>query len=148
MEFLDQWLWVIFVVGGLLMVLLELVIGGGLDLAIIGSIMIVGGAATGWVHSWYITAICAIALSTVYIAFGRKYIHKRRWAWGTETNIDALIGKSAVVKRRIAKNIDGMIKVGNEEWRARAEEDIEEGEEVVVAGVTGATLIVKKTGGE
>ncbi len=147
MEFLDQWLWLIFVVGGLLMILLELVIGGGLDLAIIGSVLVIGGATTGWVHSWYLTTICAIALSAIYVAFGRKYVHRRRWSWGTETNIDAMMGKSGVVEQRIARNMDGLIKVGNEQWRARSEGDIEEGEEVVITDVSGATLLVKKTEG-
>ena len=47
----------------------------------------------------------------------------------------------------IARNIDGLVKVGNEQWRARAEEDIKEGDEIVVTGVSGVTLIVEETEG-
>ena len=39
----------------------------------------------------------------------------------------------------------GIVKIGNEEWRARAEEDIDEGEEITVAGISGVTLDVEKT---
>jgi len=51
------------------------------------------------------------------------------------------------VLKNIAKNFDGRVKVGNERWRARAEEDIKEGDEIVVTSVSGATLIVEKTKG-
>ena len=63
------------------------------------------------------------------------------------TNIDAIIGQSGIVRRRIAQNEVGLVKVGYELWRAKAEEDIEEGEEVEVIGVSGVTLEVKKVGG-
>jgi membrane protein implicated in regulation of membrane protease activity len=39
------------------------------------------------------------------------------------------------------------VRVGNEKWRARAEENIKEGEEIVVTGVSGVALIVEKTEG-
>jgi membrane protein implicated in regulation of membrane protease activity len=63
------------------------------------------------------------------------------------TNIDAIIGQSGIVQRHIAQNEVGLVKVGYELWRAKAEEDIEEGEEVEVIGVSGVTLEVKKVGG-
>ena len=49
--------------------------------------------------------------------------------------------------RDIAKYADGRVKIDNQQWRARAEEDIKEGEEIVVSSVKGATLIVTKTEG-
>ena len=63
------------------------------------------------------------------------------------TNIDAIIGQSGIVRRRIAQNEVGLVKVGYELWRAKAEENIEEGEEVEVIGVSGVTLEVKRVGG-
>ena len=49
--------------------------------------------------------------------------------------------------KSIARNVDGRVRVGSEQWRARAEEDIREGDEIVVTGVSGATLIVEKNKG-
>jgi len=60
------------------------------------------------------------------------------------TNIDAIIGRRGIVLRSIAKNVDGLVKIGNEQWRARAEEDIKEGDEVVVSRVSGVALVVGK----
>jgi len=64
-----------------------------------------------------------------------------------KTNIDAVIGESGIVRRRITKYEVGLVKVGYELWRAKADEDIEEGEEVEVIGVSGVTLEVKRVGG-
>ena len=49
--------------------------------------------------------------------------------------------------KNIAKNVDGRVRVGSERWRARAEEDIKEGDEIVVTGISGSTLIVEKNKG-
>jgi membrane protein implicated in regulation of membrane protease activity len=64
-----------------------------------------------------------------------------------KTNIDAIIGRQGIVLKDITKNVDGLAKVGNERWRARAEEDIKKGNEIVVTGISGVTLIVKKIEG-
>jgi len=40
-----------------------------------------------------------------------------------------------------------MVKIGMEQWKARAEEDIKEGEEIVVTSISGVTLTVKRIEG-
>jgi membrane protein implicated in regulation of membrane protease activity len=149
MEFADSWLWLIFVGVGLLLVLLELIVGveTGLDLVFTGSTFVVGGLVTWPFHTWEVTLIVTIVICVAYVAVGRRYVHRRIAVGKTQTNIDAIIGKSGIVLKNIARNNDGRVRVGNEKWRARAEEDIKEGEEVVVTGVSGVALIVEKTEG-
>ena len=65
-----------------------------------------------------------------------------------KTNIDALIGKHGIVRQRIARNKAGMVEVEDEQWRARSNEEIDEGEEVEIMGVKGVTLQVRKAKGE
>jgi len=79
MEFADSWLWLIFVIAGLLFVLLELMVGveTGLDQVFIGSAFIVGGLATWPAHSWVLTVIITIVICIAYVALGRRYVH--RW---------------------------------------------------------------------
>ena len=146
MEFADLWLWLIFVIAGLLFVLLELVVGveTGLDLVVIGSAFIVGGLATWPAHSWVLTVIVTSVICVAYVALGRRYVHRWTTVSKAKTNIDAIMGREGIVLKSIAKNFDGRVRVGNERWRARAEEDIGEGEEIVVTSVSGATLIVEK----
>jgi len=147
--FPDLWLWLVFVIVGLLLVLLELVVGveTGLDLVVIGSAFIIGGLATWPFHSWLLTVIVTSIICVAYVALGRRYVHRWTTVSKAKTNIDAIIGKEGIVLKSIARNADGLVKVGNEQWRARAEEDIKEREEIVVTSVSGVTLIVKKTKG-
>ena len=57
MGFPDLWLWLIFVIVGLFLVLLELIIGveTGLDLVVIGSAFILGGLVTWASQSWWLS---------------------------------------------------------------------------------------------
>ena len=149
MGFPDSWLWLVFAVVGLLFVLLELIVGveTGFDLVIIGSAFIIGGLATYPAHSWLVTVIVTSIICIAYVALGRRYVHRWAQVKKARTNIDAIIGRRGIVLRSIARNVDGLVKVGNEQWRARAEEDIEKGDEIVVASVSGVTLNVEKIKG-
>ncbi len=144
-----DWLWLVLVIVGLLFVLLELIIGveTGLDLVVIGSAFILGGLVTWSFHSWLPTVIVTGVICTAYLALGRRYVHRWTVVGKAKTNIDAIIGKEGIVLKSIAKNADGLVKVGNEQWRARAEDDIKKREGIVVIRVSGVTLIVEKIEG-
>ncbi len=147
--FPDLWLWLVFVIVGLLFVLLELIVGveTGLDLVFTGSAFILGGLVTWPFNSWLLTVIVTSIICVAYVALGRRYVHRWTMVSKAKTNIDAIIGRQGIVLKSIAKNVDGRVKVGNEQWRARAEEDIKEGDEIVVISVSGVTLNVEKIKG-
>ena len=144
-----DWLWLVFVIVGLLLVLLELTVGveTGFDLVVIGSAFILGGLVTWWFHSWLLTVIITGIICIAYVVLGRRYVHRWTIVSKAKTNIDAIIGRRGIILKSITKNVDGSVQVGNEQWRARAEEDIEQGEGIVVTSVSGVTLIVEKTKG-
>lgn len=149
MGFADLWLWLVFVIVGLVLVLLE-VLGGAdtsFDLVFVGSALMIGGLAGRLSDSWLVAVIVTCATSVAYIAIGRRYIHKRMAIKKERTNIDAIIGRKGIVLKSIAKHADGLAKIDNERWRARAEEHIKKGEQVVVTDVSGVTLIVEKNKG-
>ena len=149
MEFADQWLWLIFVGIGLALVVTEFVGGGfsGFELVIVGSVFIVGGLVASPFDSWPVAVIVTSALCLAYIAVGRRYL--RRWTQTrkTRTNIDTIIGSRGVVVKDITKYAPGRIQVGGVRWRASADEEIGEGQEVAVIEIRGTTLIVQKTVG-
>lgn len=150
MEFLDAWVWLVFVIIGLVLVLLELVIGvetTGFDLVFLGSAFVLGGLATWPAHSFVVTTVVVIVICVAYMLIGRRYVHRWVAVRKSKTNVDAIVGRTGVVVRSISRNVDGRVKVGSEDWRARATEDIEEGAGIVVTDVTGATLIVEKNKG-
>ena len=147
--FFDTWTWLIFIGVGLVLIIMELLLGidTGLDLVFIGTAFVLGGLITLAIHSWVWTAIAAGIICVIYVVIGRRYIHRRIAVNSAKTNIDTIIGKTGIVQQDIEPTKDGLVKVGYEEWRARAEEDIKEGEEITVTGISGATLTVKKTEG-
>ena len=147
--FVDSWLWLIFVAAGLVLVLMELLLGieTGLDMVFIGSAFILGGLITVAFNSWVWTAIVSGGICIVYVFLGRKYIHRRISVQGEKTNIDTIVGQAGTVRQDIKTHDWGIVKVGMEEWRAKADEEIKEGEEITVTGVSGVTLTVKKAEG-
>ena len=62
------------------------------------------------------------------------------------TNVTRLVGKKGLVEKAIGQFERGVVKVGYEDWSAEAEDgnDIPKGTTVVVTGITGVTLRVKK----
>ena len=147
--FVDSWLWLIFVAAGLVLVLMELILGieTGLDMVFIGSAFILGGLITVAFNSWVWTAVVSGGICVVYVFLGRQYIHRRMAVPTEKTNIDTIVGKNGTVRQDIGPNQYGLVKVGMEEWRAKADEEIKEGEDITVTGVSGVTLTVKKAEG-
>ncbi len=147
--FSDSWVWLIFVAAGLLMILIELIVGveTGLDLVFLGSAFILGGLVTWPVNSWILTLLVTSVIFAAYVALGRRYVHRGTATSKSKTNIDAIVGRTGIVLQGIGRNVDGLVKVGNEQWRARAEDDIKQQDEITVTGVSGVTLVVEKTKG-
>jgi membrane protein implicated in regulation of membrane protease activity len=146
--FFDSWAWLIFIGIGLVLVLLELLLGvdTGLDLVFIGSALILGGLITFSLHSWVWTLVASVIICILYIVIGRRYIHRRIHGKSSLTNVDTIIGKEGIVKESISPAVDGRILVGSQDWRARSEENIPEGATVTITGIKGVTLIVKQSG--
>jgi inner membrane protein len=149
MVFTNEWFWLIFIIIGMIMVLMELIVGvdTGLDLVFLGSAFILGGLITWAFHSWVLTLVVTCVICIAYIAVGRRYIHRWTATKKTKTNVDVMIGQKGIVIKSITPIADGRVRVRNEEWKARAEGDINEGEEIVVTAVSGVTLSVEKTEG-
>ncbi|MBC7286671.1 MAG: NfeD family protein [Armatimonadetes bacterium] len=90
--------------------------------------------------AWIIFAVMAVVLLWITRPLARR-LHERL---PVRTNVDALIGQTAIVVETIdpIANI-GRVRVGSDEWRARADCVVERGEYVRVVAVEGATLRVE-----
>ncbi len=145
----DGWAWLFFIGAGLVLIILELFLGidTGLDLVFIGTAFVLGGLITLGMKSWAWTALVSGVICLAYVFLGRRYIHRKTAVKAEKTNIDTIIGKTGVVEQDIELDKEGMVKVGYEQWRARALESLKKGEEITVTGVNGVTLNVKKAEG-
>jgi membrane protein implicated in regulation of membrane protease activity len=147
--FLDGWMWLIFTAIGLVLILLELIVGieTGLDMVFVGSAAVLAGLITMAMQSWVWTAVITAVIAILYVVIGRRYVHRRMAVAHEKTNIDRIIGKTGITLKETSKHDAGLVKIGMEKWHARSEEPIKEGEEIIVLSITGATLNVKKAEG-
>lgn len=143
------WGWALVLLGALL-VLVEVAFGGfaGFDLVLIGSSCIVGGAVGLLSGSPMIGLLVAAALGVLYMVVGRRWVRDRLRHRPTRSNTDALIGQRGLVISALSPHAPGQVRVQDEIWRARPAQGqadpVEPGSEVVVEGVDGVTLIVRR----
>ncbi len=135
--------WMIWMIAGVVLLILELVsmtfflLWIGVAALIAGVVAIV--VPTAWVQ-WLVFALASVALLIATRPLARS-IH------GSVThpsNVDAMIGSRALVIEAIdpLKNT-GRVRVGSDEWRARAEQAIAEEVWTEIVSLEGTTLIVK-----
>jgi membrane protein implicated in regulation of membrane protease activity len=97
-----------------------------------------GGTAAGLI----VFAICGALSLAVLRPIARAHLHLPAIA---RTGTDALVGRRAVVTRRV-DGLGGRVRIGGEEWTARTYDgtEIEEGEQVDVVQIEGATALVMR----
>ena len=144
-----DWSWLL-VFAGAVLVLVEVLLGGfaGFDLVLIGSAFILGGIAGLVTKSPGLAYVTAAVLGLAYIVLGRRLVRERLAVshGGHATNIDAVLGQQGVVQQRIGAHEPGLVKVGDEVWRAlpvSGAGPFEAGALITVAGVDGVTLQVR-----
>jgi membrane protein implicated in regulation of membrane protease activity len=139
--------WVL-VIGGIACVIAELALGvvTGFDLALVGASLAIGGAIGLFAGSEKI-GLLAAALAILYFAVFRSWLKSRLAVHEQPSNVDAVLGKTGVVTKRIGARDAGLVKVGAEEWRAElvdaADAAREVGQTVTVSSVDGVTLKVR-----
>ncbi len=146
---MGNWVNWLLVIGGLICVILELALGAltGLDLALVGGSLTIGGAIGLLAGSARIGLLAGGVLSLVYLATFRSWLKSKLTVKNIASNVDAVVGRTGVVTKRIAPSEPGMVKVGAEIWRAElagAEDAARDlGAQVTVQSVEGVTLKVR-----
>ncbi len=137
------------VIGGVVCVIIELALGAvtGFDLALVGASLAAGGAVGLLFGSATIGLLAAAGLALLYLLLFRRWLKAKLTVKNHASNADAVVGKTGVVTKRIAPRVAGMVKLGDETWRAEltsADDSAREvGAVVTVQSVEGVTLKVK-----
>jgi membrane protein implicated in regulation of membrane protease activity len=144
-----MWVNWLLVIVGILCAIAEIALGAitGFDLALVGASLAVGGAVGLFAGSGKAGLIAAAVLALLYFAFFRSWLKSKLAVKEQHSNVDAVLGKTGVVTKRIAARDAGIVKVGAEEWRAELADDAESpreiGATVTVNSVEGVTLKVR-----
>lgn len=94
-------------------------------------------------NSIFIQLIVFIIVSLISLLITKPIIKKIKSKEIIPTNLDRVIGKSAIVTKEIKKDKYGEVKVLGSIWTACSDADIDLGEKVKVLSIEGVKLIVK-----
>lgn len=114
----------------------------------LGPLALAAGAAAlaailgaGTVASLVVFIVCSVASLLVLRPIARRHV---RLPALSRTGTDALIGRKGVVTRKVDRH-GGRVRIGGEEWSARAYLDdqvLDEGQTVDIIQIDGATALV------
>jgi membrane protein implicated in regulation of membrane protease activity len=110
---------------------------------------VVGSIAAGafsyfYPESYYWQVGVFILITLVLLPLTRMLAKKITKESPVKSNIDALIGKVALVTKAIDPDLGGQVKIGGEIWGARADEQISENEKVRVISISGTKTHVER----
>ena len=107
-----------------------------------------------------ILAACDLSLTWQFVAFAvgtflafilirpvvMRYLDKKTNDNGVKTNMDSIIGKTAVVTEKIEENGFGRVKIDGDEWKAQTSDGsaVEVGTKVKIEAFESIILTVKK----
>ena len=146
---MGNWVNWLLVIVGVLCAAAELALGAltGFDLALVGASLAAGGIIGLVAQSWQAGLISAAVFAVLYFALFRRWLKAKLYVKDQASNVDAVVGKTGVVTKRIGQRDCGIVKVGSEEWRAElahpADAAREIGADVQIVSVEGVTLKVK-----
>jgi membrane protein implicated in regulation of membrane protease activity len=112
-------------------------------------IMLGGGALAALVADFagadlwlQIIAFCVVSLLMVGLVRPVALKHLHKGPPDQRSNVDRLIGESALVMESVSSN-GGLVKIGGDVWSARSEDGVlQAGQRVVVSAIEGATAVV------
>ncbi len=135
--------WAIWMIAGVALLILEL-ISMSFFLLWLAVAAILTGVVAIFVHIWWVQWVVFAILSIVLLLATRPLARSIHGRVTQPSNVDALIGSRAVVIETIdpLKNT-GRVRIGSDEWRARAEQAIPVDAWAEVISVAGTTLTVR-----
>ena len=107
------------------------------------SLLVALGATLHLVRSFAAQVLLFAFFTAFFLIFTRPLVMKLFKTKDVKSNVDSLVGKTAVVVQEIAPLKTGQVKIYGEIWTAVSDETIKPGEHVVIQSVEGVKLIVK-----
>lgn len=97
-----------------------------------------------FIDSYFIQFLVFVVLGIVLLVTTRKYLVKLVGKKNEKTNLDRVIGMTAIVTEEINKNSSGEVKVDGKRWTAIANKKIKVNSTVKVLEIDGVKLRVEE----
>jgi len=136
-------LWIVWLILIFLLIILEVSTINLVSVWFIAS-AIVSLILSLFIDSFMIQFAIFVILGIILLVTTRPVLSKMLHQKSESTNLDRVIGMTAVVTEEIKRNVVGEVKVDGKRWSAIANKKIEVGEEVTVEEIDGVKLIVRK----
>ncbi|MEK8127753.1 NfeD family protein [Paenibacillus filicis] len=95
---------------------------------------------------WQVLAGCLVVV--VLTLYTKPITRRFRTSGEYKDAVDDLVGKTGFVLEAIVPGKPGIVKVGNETWSAHAEQQLSDGDKVIVTARGSAHLLVQKAEGD
>jgi len=97
-----------------------------------------------FIDSFFIQFLVFVVLGMILLITTRKYLLKHFMGKNEKTNLDRVIGMTAIVTEEIKKNNPGEVKVDGKRWTAIADKKISVNSTVKVLEINGVKLKVEE----
>ena len=123
--------------------IIEILTPGVFFFSCLGVGAILGGLITLVSSQWILPWLVFIFSSVIMIYFVSPAVKRLVKFEPKKSNVDALIGREAVVTQEIIPPKMGLVKVGGELWNAESSEKIEKDKKVEIVKIEGTHVVVK-----
>ena len=135
--------WLIWLSAGIILAILEVFTPGFFIVGIGVSLVITALPAAMGLPFWVQLLVCGVMI-LVFFLLVRPLVMKIPHSDSKKTGTAALMGEEGIVVETITRIEGGRVKVGGEVWKAKSDETIEKDSLVIVTGVEGVTLNVRR----
>ena len=135
--------WLIWLSAGIILAILEVFTPGFFIVGIGVSLVITALPAALVLPFWVQLLVCGVMI-LIFFLLVRPLVMKIPHSDSKKTGTAALMGEEGIVVETITRIEGGRVKVGGEVWKAKSDETIEKDSLVIVTGVEGVTLNVRR----
>ena len=135
--------WLIWLSAGIILAILEVFPPGFFIVGIGVSLVITALPAALGLPFWVQLLVCGVMI-LIFFLLVRPLVMKIPHSDSKKTGTAALMGEEGIVVETITRIEGGRVKVGGEVWKAKSDETIEKDSLVIVTGVEGVTLNVRR----
>ena len=135
--------WHIWLSAGIILAILEVFTPGFFIVGIGVSLVITALPAALGLPFWVQLLVCGVMI-LIFFLLVRPLVMKIPHSDSKKTGTAALMGEEGIVVETITRIEGGRVKVGGEVWKAKSDETIEKDSLVIVTGVEGVTLNVRR----
>ena len=135
--------WLIWLSAGIILAILEVFTPGFFIVGIGVSLVITALPAALGLPFWVQLLVCGVMI-LIFFLLVRPLVMKIPHSDSKKTGTAALMGEEGIVVETITRIEGGRVKVGGEVWKAKSDETIGKDSLVIVTGVEGVTLNVRR----